>query len=639
GMGDEAEAAARRAAELNPSIAKAERNLSLDRYSADRYDELVGEHARPMPVAGALAHYNLGLAFRQRGLYDEATREFGLALERGEDETLVRQAQAEQHLLMGESQQAADLYDALTAERSDSPKLWNERGVASHQLGAADAAATFYRRALELDDAYVLAHNNLGVALAHLGDVEGAAAALRRAMAGRRAPSDIWRNMGLLLSQIGQRDEAVDVFRNAVDRDPDSASAWTGLGVALLEAGSADEAKAALVRAVELDPKVAEARYQLAFALSALGDYPGALAETKRALELDPFFPAPRFRLLIDLQFEEAIVLAPELDTPRRVRAGQAVERFELERGALSRVFAGLETAQPGGDPLEAAKEALARGRLDRAADAVQMALVRGDADPEWPLLQGEIFLRRGLPGEALERFSAVAEAASGAVAGQALRGQARAALMLGHAADALEAATRAVELLSGDADAYRVCARALSALGRYGESAAVLASLVAAGAGDAGTLTELGLAHAGAGDEAKAERAFRQALDEDDGAVAARVALGKLLARTDRVDAAVEQYRAALNVLPGYGEAALPLAEAYGRQDRRQDAVRVLVDLLSVDPYHLDGLTRLGELLHETGRRAQAAVALRRALRIAPDHAGARAALARITGVPTADG
>src|SRR5690606_2592169 len=48
-----------RAAELNPSIARAEKNLSLDRFSAARYDELVGDRApRPEVVDGALAHYN-----------------------------------------------------------------------------------------------------------------------------------------------------------------------------------------------------------------------------------------------------------------------------------------------------------------------------------------------------------------------------------------------------------------------------------------------------------------------------------------------------------------------------------------------------------------------------------------------------
>src|SRR5207237_1295623 len=53
----------------------------------------------PGPGCNALAHYNLGLAFRQKGYYNEALREYRLALERGEDRRLTLQAMAELHLL------------------------------------------------------------------------------------------------------------------------------------------------------------------------------------------------------------------------------------------------------------------------------------------------------------------------------------------------------------------------------------------------------------------------------------------------------------------------------------------------------------------------------------------------------------
>src|SRR5690606_31766877 len=140
-----ADAARARAAELNPSIARAEKNLSLDRFSAARYDELVGDRApRPEVVDGALAHYNIALALRQRGLYEEAAREFEQALKRGEDAGLVRQALAELSLLRGRGEEAAGLYDALLEQEKGSPKLWNERGVAAHQCGRLEEAESAY---------------------------------------------------------------------------------------------------------------------------------------------------------------------------------------------------------------------------------------------------------------------------------------------------------------------------------------------------------------------------------------------------------------------------------------------------------------------------------------------------------------
>ena len=121
---------------------------------------------------GQLAHFNLGLAFRQKGYYAEALREYRLAAERGEDGDLLLQAMAEVHLLKKEPATAAQLYEKLLVARPDSPKLWNERGIALHQDGRYVDAAESYRRAVACDSKYALGLNNLGVALYHVGNAE-----------------------------------------------------------------------------------------------------------------------------------------------------------------------------------------------------------------------------------------------------------------------------------------------------------------------------------------------------------------------------------------------------------------------------------------------------------------------------------
>src|SRR5690606_35968393 len=140
----------------------------------------------------------------------------------------------------------------------------------------------------------------------------------------------------------GRHADALQAYRQALELDRQSSAAWTGVRALLMDLGRREDARTAFVRAVDADPKSAEARYQLAFALSALGDYQGALRETKRALELDPYFPTPRFRLLIDLQFEEGRVLAPDLDVARDAKEAGEDAPFEVEQGALDAAFAGL---------------------------------------------------------------------------------------------------------------------------------------------------------------------------------------------------------------------------------------------------------------------------------------------------------
>jgi tetratricopeptide (TPR) repeat protein len=106
GRHEDAGTATQRAMQINPSLGRAHANLSLERFDARSYERVrEAREARGlsnvMDVAGdaQLAHFNLGLAFRQKGYLAEALHEYRLALDRGEDRTLVLQAMAEMHLL------------------------------------------------------------------------------------------------------------------------------------------------------------------------------------------------------------------------------------------------------------------------------------------------------------------------------------------------------------------------------------------------------------------------------------------------------------------------------------------------------------------------------------------------------------
>src|SRR5256885_425721 len=129
GRHQDARVASKRAIQLNPPLARAQTNLSLERYNAERQSQERRQRLAPEPqvVEGnELAHYNLGLAFRQKGYYNEALREYRLALERGEDRRLTLQAMAEVHLLKHDFAAALELYETLLREVPDSPKRSEE---------------------------------------------------------------------------------------------------------------------------------------------------------------------------------------------------------------------------------------------------------------------------------------------------------------------------------------------------------------------------------------------------------------------------------------------------------------------------------------------------------------------------------
>ena len=175
GRHEDAREVTRRAIQLNPALSRAHANLAIDAQRVQRPEpNATAKRELQVTGEGQLARYNLGLAFRSKGYYAEALREYQVALERGEERDLVLQAMAEMQLLMRRPGEALVLYDELLQRSPTSPKLWNERGVALHQDGRYPDAEASYRRALAAEPTYAIAQNNLGVSLYHRGAIDEA---------------------------------------------------------------------------------------------------------------------------------------------------------------------------------------------------------------------------------------------------------------------------------------------------------------------------------------------------------------------------------------------------------------------------------------------------------------------------------
>ncbi len=632
GRHQDARAASKRAIQLNPPLARAQTNLSLERYNAERKSQERRQRLAPEPqvVEGnELAHYNLGLAFRQKGYYAEALREYRLALERGEDRRLTLQAMAEVHLLKHDFPAALELYETLLKEAPDSPKLWNERGVVQHQAGHAEEAMASYQRAVEVDPNYALAWNNLGVVQAHKTNSDAAIESFRTALRLQGTFSAARLNLALLLYQLRRFQLSLEAYRQVLSTEPNSAPAWNGVGLVLVELKRFPDARNAFVRAVEVDPDHAGAHYNLSFTLSNLGDFDGALRATKRALELDPYYVSQKFALTIDLQYEKAnIGIAPEISAD--VTAEAIGEDFAFDQRLLDNIFqelapAAAATPEPAAgkaadDPLALARDYVSKGLMDVAAAEAVRAVQRGASRADAAVLLGDIFAKRGLHGEALERYR-----------------EARA--LEPDRADARLGEVKALFALGGwRGDEAHGLAEELLAMAPEDVDALVAVARGRAGAGDAaGALTALQQAQTRApgradlhklqgdvalkvGDKHGALAAYHAALELDPGFIQVWVDLGRLHEEKEAWDDARRAYEQALDALPTFHEAALALADLLRRSGHPRQAVVRLAELLEQDPYDLPALLLLARALIDDKRDAQALEALRRALKFDPD-------------------
>jgi tetratricopeptide (TPR) repeat protein len=642
GRHDEAQRATKRAIQLNPALSRAHANLSLDRSTPHTYEAVVAQRAaraadREMAVApeGQLAHYNLGLAFRQKGYYAEALREYRLAADRGEDGELVLQAMAEVHLLKKEPSAAAQLYDRLLATRPDSPKLWNERGIALHQDGRYADAVESYRKAVACDPQYALGWNNLGVALYHTGNGEASVEAFRFALKAQPSFVKARLNLALLLFKKKRLPLCLEAYRQVLQIAPEQPEAWNGTGLVLVELKKLEDARNAYGRAIQAKPNYAEAHYNLSFVLSNLGDYEGALRATKRALEIDPYYVPQKFELAIDLEFEDPdFTIIPDLGGDKRTDG--SVEEFALDTHVLDSLFTELAPvaaapapAAPVGTPYSAAADYLSKGLLDRASAEASRVLARGGNQVEGLTLLGDVFAKQGAYGEALERYRGARAAAERAgdtptAVRRALAGEVRVLIMLGRGAEARPLAEDLLDTAPSDVEMLILAATARADGGDPAAALEALERARRAAPARADVLKQIGDVARSIGDFESAVEAYRHALTLDPDFAVVRYQLAMILEMKGLNSDAERELSAALESVPTYNEAALALASLRRRLHRCDDSLVLLIDLLQRDPYNLDALTSLGETLFESGRRNDAAVAFARVLRFDPEHVGA---------------
>ncbi|HEX8946016.1 MAG TPA: tetratricopeptide repeat protein [Gemmatimonadaceae bacterium] len=632
GRHEDAQAVTRRAVKLNPALSRAHANLAIDQQRAVRKngDESAAKKELQVSGEGQLARYNLGLAFRSKGYYAEALREYRVALERGEERDLVLQAMAEVHLLMRQPKESLALYDELLQRQPDSPKLWNERGVALHQQGRFADAEESYRRSLESEPEYAIAHNNLGVSLYHRGAVDEAIAAFRKALDEEAGFAKARLNLALLLTRAKRFPLALDAYRLVLSASPEHPVAWNGIGVVLAELRKFEDARNAFARAIQARPEFAEAHYNMSFTLSNLGDFEGALRETKRALELDPYYVAQKFELAMDVEYEDPdLSIQPDLGNERPADA--AIADFAFDPQTLDSLFTELTPAavaapprprNTDSSPFAMATDYLSKGLFDRASAEINRAMARGTPRADGLALLGEVFARQGLFGEALERYREALQLEPDLRL--AAIGEAWSLVRLDRAIEARPIAERLSKQHPDDVDLLMLVATACA---DSGDPAAALCALETArrvAPMRADIHQRIGDIADALGDIDGAIAAYRHALQLDQDFAVVRFQLARLLQSKGQNREAEQELVAALDAVPTYAEATLELAMLRRRLGRPADALTLLVELLHRDPYHFDALLSLGETLLALGRKRDAVHAFTRVLRFDPSHVGA---------------
>lgn len=182
--------------------------------------------------------------------------------------------------------------DFTVALRSmpDSAQLYHARGQAYHFQGKYDQALADFNQTIRLDPTLAVAYSDRGAAYKDLGDYGRAHEAFSEAIRLDPKSALYWQNRGVNWYQRERYEEALADLDEAVRLDPKLVSARCNRGFAWFKRGDYDKALENFNQALELDDQDPLGHYELArfYATCPFEDYrDGARAVTEATLACD----------------------------------------------------------------------------------------------------------------------------------------------------------------------------------------------------------------------------------------------------------------------------------------------------------------------------------------------------------------
>jgi tetratricopeptide (TPR) repeat protein len=218
-------------------------------------------------------------------------------LEKSPDDLQLNFRLAKLALKAGEFGLARERLKIVSKKLPFAAEVFDSLGTASQGCQRTGDAIAAFRRAIELDPEFTLAHVNLGVVLATNGRVDEAIAEYHLALKSDPSCAMAHYNLGVAFRDRGQLDEAIGQFRAALESDPELAKANSDLGTIFQKQGKLDEAIALLQKALQVNPNLAMAHNNLASCLRSRGQRQEAIVEFQKALAADPRCAAAHFNM------------------------------------------------------------------------------------------------------------------------------------------------------------------------------------------------------------------------------------------------------------------------------------------------------------------------------------------------------
>jgi tetratricopeptide (TPR) repeat protein len=283
----------------SPGKSRGHNNLGVAYSNRGLVDEAIEEYKESLKLnpKDAKAHNNLGLAYYDQGRIDEAIAVYKKAIGFKPDYPKAHNNLGLAYYKQGRMDEAIAVYKKALGFKPDYPKAHNNLGLAYYKQGRIDGAIEEYKESLKLNPNYAKAHNNLGTAYDKKGLIDKAIEEYKESLKLNPKDAKAHNNLGAAYDKKGLIDEAIEEYKLALKFKPDYAEAYNNLGAVYAMKGRMDEAAKEFKKAIKFKPDYAEAHNNLGSAYYNLRLIDEAIEEFKETLRLEPDYAAAHFNL------------------------------------------------------------------------------------------------------------------------------------------------------------------------------------------------------------------------------------------------------------------------------------------------------------------------------------------------------
>jgi tetratricopeptide (TPR) repeat protein len=228
----------------SPMKARGYNGLGLAYFNKGRYDEAIEAFARAIALhpSYGVAFNNIGNAFYRNGLYDRAIAAQTEAIALEPDNAIFRDNRGLSYSAIGAYDRAIDDFNKAIALDPSYAKSYHNRGFVYHSKGLYRLAIEQYTKAIELDPGNAVFRSNRGLSYAADGEYERAVEDHTMAIALNSDFVAAFNGRGTAYGLQGRYDEAIADFTRAIFLDPGNALYYANRGVAFAQAGRRAEA-------------------------------------------------------------------------------------------------------------------------------------------------------------------------------------------------------------------------------------------------------------------------------------------------------------------------------------------------------------------------------------------------------------